>query len=299
MLDLNHFYYFVQVVEHRGFAAAGRALNLPKSTLNRRVLDLEAALGVTLIQRTPRQFVVTDSGREVYRYAVAMLVEADRAESAIRKRLARPSGVVRFTCSVNMAQSYLPDLLARFLAQHPEIDLFVHATNRTVDLIGEGFDVALRGHHDPLEVSGLEQRILALVPWHLVASPAYLERTGLPEEPRVLADRPALLYGSPPWSTTWVLRSMNGEEVKIAPRPRLVCDNMVELRNAAEAGLGIAAIPEYVSRSPLQDGKLRRVLPGWVAGDGKITLLVPTARWSLPAVRAFTDFLLAEFPKGP
>ncbi len=92
---------------------------------------------------------------------------------------------------------------------------------------------------------------------------------------------------------------MKGEEVKIAPRPRLVCDNMIELRNAAEAGLGIAAIPEYVSRARLQEGRLQRVLPGWVAGDGKITLLVPTARWALPAVRAFTDFLLAEFPKGP
>ncbi len=116
--DLNDYYYFVQSVDHGGFSATGRALGIPKSTLSRRVIALESRLGVRLIERTSRRFELTDVGREFYRHAQAMLIEADAAEEAVARRLAEPRGTIRFTCSIGMAR-FLADPLTRFLAAHP------------------------------------------------------------------------------------------------------------------------------------------------------------------------------------
>ena len=186
MLDLNDVYYFVQTVEKKGISAAARALDLPKSTVSRRVLALEAALGVRLIQRTTRRFVVTDIGQEFYERAVATLVEAEGAENVIRQRVAEPRGTIRFSCPVALAQLGLAELIPRFMTLHPRIRIVQHATNRFVDPVQEGFDVCLRAHSTLLPASTLIQRHLVDIPWHLFAGPAYLARKGTPASPEDL-----------------------------------------------------------------------------------------------------------------
>lgn len=137
MLDLNDFYYFVQVVDRAGFTAAGRALRIPKSTLSHRMQQLETDLGVRLLNRTSRRFRMTDAGSEFYRYAAAMLREAEQAEAAIRHRLSEPIGTVRFTASKATMQFAMRDIVPDFLVRYPKINVVAHATDDNVDIVGE------------------------------------------------------------------------------------------------------------------------------------------------------------------
>jgi DNA-binding transcriptional LysR family regulator len=296
MLDLNDFYYFVQVVDKKGFSAAGRALNLPKSSLSRRIIELEARLGARLIQRSSRSFVVTDIGEEFYRHARAMLTEAEAAESVVRSRLAEPSGTVRFTCAVAIAQTGIADLMLRFMTLYPKVDIVQHATNRYVDLVDEGFDVGLRAHGAPLPDSSLIRRPLAAMPWHLFAGPDYLARAGTPQTPADLAGHVGLVLGYRAEETVWRLRNETGETAEIPFVPRLRSDDLMTLSLAGQAGLGIVALPAYLARLDVAQGRLRRVLPEWTAGDAMVTLLVASRRFLLPSVRAFIDFIVAEYP---
>src|SRR5215510_6459097 len=175
MLDLNDFFLFVQVVDRGGFTAASRTLRTPKSTLSHRIQQLEGHLGVRLLNRTSRKFGMTDAGEEFYRHAVAMLREAELAETAIRHRLAEPSGTIRCTGGVATMQFAMSDIIADFLVQYPKVNVFVHAVDRTVDIVGENFDVAIRAHSDPLPDSNLVQRTLAPAPWYLFAGSDYLD----------------------------------------------------------------------------------------------------------------------------
>lgn len=296
MRDLNDYYFFVQAVEHKGFAAAGRALGLPKSTLSRRVIELESRLGARLIQRTTRSFVMTEAGQAFHRHATAMLAEADAAEHSVRASLAEPAGTVRFTCSIGMAQA-LADLLCRFLVLHPKVDLVQHATNRNVDLVEEGFDAGLRGHFRPLPDSSLVARRLARTPWHLYAGPGYLQRMGEPQSPAGLAAHPGLVLGPRDEESTWQLRDAAGQKAVVAFHPRLRSDDLETLKQAAAAGTGIVAVPPYLCRTEIAQGRLQRILPQWVARpDAEVSLLTPSRRGQLPSVRAFIDFLAAEFP---
>lgn len=293
--DLNDVYFFVQVVQHNGFAAAARALDVPKSTLSRRIQELERRLGARLIQRTSRRFLVTEVGQEFLRHARTMLLAAEAAESSVRSRLAEPNGVVRFTCSVGMAPILAP-LLPKFLAAHPKVSLVQHASNRFVNIVEEGFDLALRGHLEALPDSGLIQRELLRTPWVLLASPRYLERAGVPSSPEELAAHPALLLGVAGAERPWTLRR-DGEQVgPVEVEARLRSDDIDTLKAAAVEGLGIVALPLYLCRRELEAGTLERVLPEWEAGEGMITMLTPSRRGQLPSVRAFMDFLIAEFP---
>lgn len=295
MIDLNELRCLVQVVDHKGFSAAARALGVPKSSLNRRIIALEARLGARLIQRTSRSFVVTEIGQELYRHARAMLVEAEAAESAVKRRLAAPSGTVRFTCSIGMAGS-LAQLLSRFLGTFPQVAIVQHATNRFVDLVEEGFDVGLRGHSAPLPDSGLVQRLLARTPWHMFAAPAYLDGAGTPKTAADLAAHAGLALGARGQDASWTLTGPDEAELVVAYAPRLVSDDIDTLKEAAVAGLGIVALPAYLCRREIEQGALRRVLDSWNAGDGRITLVMPSRRGLLPSVRAFVDFLVAEYP---
>lgn len=294
--DLNDLYFFVQVVDKKGFAAASRALGMPKSSLSRRIMELETRLGTRLIQRTSRSFAVTDVGQEVYRHAVGMIVEAEAAGNAVRRRLAEPSGTVRYTCSIGIAR-HTADLVTRFLAMFPKVSIVQCVTNRFVDLVEEGFDIAIRAHAEPLADSSLVQRTLAQTPWHLFAAPTYLDRLGTPENPADLEGHAGLALGSRGEETIWRLRSPDRRECVVRFGAHLKTDDMETLKEATVAGLGIAALPRYVCRAEVQQGRLQRVLPDWTAGDNRITLLTPTRRGLLPSVRVFMDFLVVEVPK--
>ncbi len=300
MLDLNDFFYFVQVVDRGGFTAAGRTLRVPKSTLSHRIQELEANLGVRLINRTSRRFAMTDAGGEFYRHAAAMLREAELAETAIRHRLTEPTGTVRCTAAVATMQFAMRDVLGDFLVRYPKVAVVAHATDEFVDIVGENYDVAIRAHSDPLPDSTLVQRALTPAPWFLFAGAAYLDAEGPVETPRDLAKHPSLFMMRTRASPVWRLRRASGrkDEVVVPLAPRLLVDDMLSLKQAAIGGLGVVALPGYVCREEVRSGALRQVLPGWRAGDSRLTALIPYRQGLLPSVRAFVEHLAVELPKA-
>src|SRR6266403_1959225 len=288
MLDLNDFFYFVQVVDRGGFTAAGRELRIPKSTLSRRLQELEKSLGVRLLNRTSRRFGMTDAGSEFYRHAVATLREAEQAETAMRHRLHEPSGTVRCTASIATMQFAVSEVVSSFLAKHPKVTVVAHATNQLVDLVGERYDVAIRAHSGPLPDSTLVQQTLAPAPWFLFAGSAYLDANETPHTPQDLRSHPSLFMMRTGLAPVWRLRhSSKAKEVVMPLAPRLLSDDMIGLKQAAIAGLGIVALPGYVCREDVRSGALRRILPAWLAGDSTITALIPYRQGLLPSVRAF------------
>jgi len=300
MLDLNDFFYFVQVVDRRGFSAASRKLRIPKSTLSHRMQELEASLGVRLVNRTSRHFGMTEAGSEFYRHAVSMLQEAEQAETAMRQRLAEPVGTVRFTATVATAQFAMREMVADFLIRYPKVNVVGHATDQSIDIVGENYDVAIRAHSLPLPDSTLVQRPLAPAPWFLFAGSAYVDARGSPQTPQDLAKRPSLFMMRTGVAPAWRLRLSSDPTVEVVVHltPRLLSDDMVGLKQAAIAGLGIVALPAYVCRDEVRSGALQRILPTWLAGDSMLTALIPYRRGLLPCVRAFIDHLAAEFPKA-
>ena len=300
MLDLNDFYYFVQVVDRGGFTAAGRALRVPKSTLSHRIQQLEAGLGARLLNRTTRRFGMTDAGTEFYRHALGMLQQAEQAETAIRQRLAEPSGTIRFTAAVATAQFAMKQMIPDFIARYPKVNLVQHVTDTRIDIVGENYDIAIRAHSAPLPNSTLVQRTLAPAPWFLFAGPSWVERHGSPSRPKDLAGHASLFMMRTGVAPVWRLHQP--AEPGLAPvtipiEPRLASDDMVVLKQAARSGLGIVALPGYVCREEVLSGDLVRLLPGWSAGDSSISALIPFRHGLLPSVRAFIDHLAAEFPK--
>jgi len=169
------------------------------------------------------------------------------------------------------------------------------ATDRYVDMVGEGFDLAIRGHTAPLQNSTLVQRALVKVPWYLFASPAYLKKAGVPESPADLAQHEtiAMVRNGP---LQWTLQGPHRQEIVMPIDPRFQSNNMVALKEAACANLGIAALPGYICRSELRCGALQQLLPDWSAADARISALIPFRTGLLPAVRSLVDFLAVELP---
>jgi len=287
--NFNDLHVFVQAVNSGGFAAAARHLGVPKSTISKRVAELEADLGIRLIHRTSRSFVLTDVGKDFYDHARAAVIEAEAAESVVQRRQAEPRGTVRITASVPVAQFHLADRLPVLARAYPKLDLQLHITDRFVDLVREGFDIAIRSHFAPLPDSDLMQRRMKIERITLVASPDYLARRGTPGRPEDLAGHDGLLTS--PSSTTWRLKDSDGREVQVTPTARLVADESSVLLRAAAAGLGIACLPEAMSAASMESGEVIQVLPDWAAGSVTSTILTPHRRGQLPAVRAVIDFL--------
>jgi DNA-binding transcriptional LysR family regulator len=300
VLDLNDFFLFVQVVDRGGFTAAARTLRIPKSTLSHRIQQLENNLGVRLLNRTSRRFAMTDAGEEFYHHAVVMLRQAELAETATRHRLNEPTGTVRCTAAVATMQFAMRDIVADFLLRHPKVNVIAHATDQNVDIVGENFDVAIRAHSDPLPDSTLVQRTLTPAPWFLFAGSVYLDANGAPQTPQDLQNHPSLFMMRAGFAAVWRLRHSNKMKGEVVMRltPRLLSDDMIGLKQAAIAGVGIVALPGYVCREEVRSGAMRQVLPAWLADDSTITALIPYRQGLLPSVRAFLDHLAAEFPKA-
>ncbi len=200
---LDDFYYFAKVAEHGGYARAARVLGIPKSRLSRHVSALEARLGVRLVNRSTRRFVVTEVGQEVQRHAVAMLAEAEAALEAVEFARDEPRGIVRVSCPVDMAQNPLAPLLPEFFARYPSVRLLVHATNRRVDVLNEGFDVALRVRSQPSGEDGLVMRNFGEFRELLVAARGYLDRAGRPTRPEQIAGHATLGFAPQGETQTW------------------------------------------------------------------------------------------------
>lgn len=295
MLNLNDVQLFVHVADHGGFAPAARITGIPKSTLAKRVAALETDLGVRLIQRTSRRFTVTELGQDFHRHAVAMLIEAEAAENVVKGRLAEPSGVVRVTASIPTTQLVLARPLLELAQRYPKLQVAMVAADRFVDIVQEGFDIAVRDHFAPLPDSGLVQRTVALDPVWLVAAPAYLAARGNPADPAALAGHDGLPSNIP--AAPWRLSSENGETAEVRLATRMSANESSMLVAAALAGLGIACLPRKLCQAELAAGALVRVLPDWSAGAVSTTLLMPHRRGQLPSVRAVADLLALRIPE--
>lgn len=295
MHDLNDLYFFVQVVEHGGFSAAGRALDIPKSRLSRRIAGLEERLDARLIQRTTRQFSVTAIGQVYYEHCKAMLIEAQAAQEAIDARRVEPRGIVRITCPIALLHAEAGRILLDFMVAYPQVDLQLEATNRRVDLVAEGVDVALRVRRPPLEDSDLVLRVLARRSQCLVGSPALFGRQALPETPDDLATWPGLQAGGPHERPVWQLMGPDHNELVISYTPHLVTGDFDVLRQAALAGLGVVQLPRMLIRNELRQGLLLELLPGWAPAHEMVHAVFPSRRGLLPAVRALIDFLAGRY----
>ena len=296
MQDLNDLYYFAMVVEHGGFAAAERALGIPKSRLSRRISQLETDLGVRLLQRSTRRFAVTDVGMSVYRHAQTMLTEAQAAREVVDRLSAEPRGVVRVSVPVALAQQQLPRLLPKFLEQYPKVRLQLHVGNRRVDLINEGFDVALRVRARLDDDGSLVMRSFGQIQELLVASPKYLDRAGRPRDPSDLASHLTLSIHEDEAHQRWELHGPGGEVRRVDLQPRVAGFDFPLLQSMVKDGFGITMLPETVCAEAVRKGELEVVLPEWSLPQGICHAVFASRRGLLPAVRVFIDFLAEHLP---
>ncbi|EMX9177693.1 LysR family transcriptional regulator [Citrobacter sedlakii] len=293
--DLNDFAWFVHVVEQGGFAAAGRVLDEPKSKLSRRIAQLEEQLGVRLIQRTTRQFNVTEVGQTFYEHCKAMLIEAQAAQEAIAALQVEPRGVVRLTCPVTLLHVHVGPMLAKFMARYPEVTLQLEATNRRVDLVAEGVDVAIRVRPRPFEDSDLVMRVLADRAHRIFVSPALTARMGVPVSPAELTRWPGLSLSAGKHIHRWELYGPQGARAEVHFTPRLITTDMLALREAAVAGVGAVQLPMLMVKEQLAAGELIPLLEGWEPRREVIHAVFPSRRGLLPSVRALVDFLTDEY----
>lgn len=293
--DLNDLYFYVQVVDHGGFAQAGRALGMPKSRLSRRIAMLEERLGVRLIQRSTRSFTVTELGQAYYTRCRAMLVEADAAQDLIAATQSEPCGLVRIACPIDLLHAHVGRMLVSFALAHPSVKVQLVGVNRAVDLVAEGLDMALRVRPLPLEDSELAMRVLGYATQCLVASPALVASLGMPRAPADLLSWPSLGHGASLEGHHWTLQGPDGARVKQHHSPRFATTDMQTLRQGAIDGLGVVQLPTMMMDEPLADGRLVRLLPDWAPRQEVIHAVFPSRRGLLPAIRALIDHLVEGF----
>lgn len=287
--DLNDLYLFARVVEHGSFTAAGRAAGLTTSRVSRRIADLEQRLGVRLLHRTTRKLVLTPVGEQYYQHCRAIVSEAESAAETIAQVQAVPRGRVRVTCPALTAQSELGPILTDFMRRYPEVQISLLATDRLVNLIDEGIDVAIRFRAQPLEDSSLVVRTLGRGRIYLVASPALLDLHGRPAQPAELDRFASVGKSRHDTGYAWQLTAADGRTATVPYRPRLDSTDWLVLRQAVLDGIGIAALPDELCQADLEAGRLEMVLPDWHLPGDSLHIIYISRRGLLPAVRAFID----------
>jgi DNA-binding transcriptional LysR family regulator len=295
MQDLNAMYLFAKVVEHGSYSGAARALGLQTSKLSRRISELEKQLGVRLLQRTTRRVTVTEVGQTYYQHCAALEAEALAAQEAIDRTRSEPRGIVRMSCPTNLMQAMLNALIAKFLVDHPLVRLFIDMTNRRVDVVEEGLDLAIRVRPPPLESSNLAMRKLGDSEAVLVASPSFLKQHGRPSHPRELEHYSTVDMARAGDKHTWQFREKDSTPIALTHTPRLMTDSFDALREAAVAGVGVAYLPYFVVQETLENGALERVLPEYGLTPGIVHAVFPSRRGMVPAVRALIDALAKGF----
>jgi DNA-binding transcriptional LysR family regulator len=291
MQDLNDMLYFAEVVDRGGFAAAGRALALPKSRLSRRIAELESRLGVRLLQRTTRKLSMTEAGERFHRHCVAVREEAEAAAETVALVQSEPHGTIRVTCPVTLAQSTIGHLIPLFLERHPKVRIDMQVSNRVVDLVQEGIDVALRVRPTLDDSGSLIVKNLGNSQSLLVASPAQLERQGRPHSVEDLQRLATVAMSAADGRASWLLLGPGGREHEFQHRPCYTADDLLTLKFAVLQGTGMCILPDYMCLLELQQGRLEQVLPGWAPRTGVMHAVFPSRRGLVPAVRRFLDFL--------
>jgi len=291
MQDLNDMLFFAEVVDRGGFAAAGRTLNLPKSKLSRRVADLEARLGVRLLHRTTRKLSLTPAGEIYHRHCVAMREQAEAAEEAVLHVQTEPRGTVRVTCPVTLAQTTVGPLLPRFLAAHPQVRIDMQITNRVIDLVQEGVDVALRVRASLDDSGTLVIKNLGDTQGVLVASPQLLQRFGTPQDVEHLRKLPTVAMSAADGRANWHLLGPRGAAHELQHHPVYTADDLMTLKYAVLQGTGMCVLPDYLCGEEMRRGELVTVLAGWAPPVARVLAVYPSRRGMVPAVRRLLDFL--------
>jgi len=289
---------FVQVVDDGGFTEAARKLGLSKSAVSKHVSALEARLGVRLLTRTTRRVSPTELGLAYYDRARVVLSDAAEADSMVTSLQATPCGTLRVSAPVSFGVGQLIPTLAAFLRDYPEVDVQLTLEDRFVELVAEGFDVAIR--IGALADSSLRARKLAETRSLLVAAPAYLAECSPPRDVDGLAEHRLLHYSHLASGNFWRLRAGSGEERQVRVGGRLTVNNGEALVRAAESGLGIALVPDFMLGDALAGGRLVEILPDRPADLLGIHALYPEGRYPQPKLRGFVDYLVAAFrDRGP
>ncbi|MGZ8281958.1 MAG: LysR substrate-binding domain-containing protein [Allosphingosinicella sp.] len=290
--DLVDVLAFVRVVETGSFARAAERMGLSKPVLSRRVARLEEQLGARLLTRTARGAQATDIGDAYYARAANVLAELEAAQEVVAEAVTQIAGPIRLTGPLSFGVQHLAPVLADFMKAHPRVELDVEFDDRTVDLAGGGYDLAVRIGN--LADSSLIARRIAPVRKVLVASPEYLARHGRPERPSDLAAHRALIYANEQWrfrvGDRW-------ESVRVSPVLR--SNNGDMLRSAAEAGLGLCALPSFIASSGLEPGRLEALLRDYPLEEGALHAVMPPGRATTARVRALVDFLVERFGPEP
>ncbi len=282
---------FLVVVEETSFTAAARRLGVTKSYASKLVLRLEDRLGVRLLQRTTRQLSLTEAGRAYYERCSEAMRALHAAEAEATELQTSPQGRLRINLPTAFAASYLAAPLAEFKARYPDLTIEAILTDRKVDILAEGFDLAVR--IGELADSSLIARRLASVDRFICASPNYLRRRGIPSTPEELTQHDCLLYAHHAVPTTWQFKGPN-RTVAIEVSGKLVSNHASVLVEAACHDLGLFFCPIFLTATALREGRLQRVLPDWHF-PLSVSAVFPNARHIPAKVRIFVDFLVAHF----
>jgi len=295
-MDLNDIVVFTKVVETKSFTGAAEQLGLPKSTVSRKLAQLEERLGVRLVQRTTRKLALTDIGEAYYERAARIVSDIAAAEQVVTDMQATPRGRLKITAPIDLSTKYLGGIIAEFVAAHPDVNVELDATDRIVDLIEEGFDVAVR--FGPLPESTLIARRLAAIDSVLVASPAYIARRGVPMTIEELEDHDKVLFTPSARTQGWTLA--NGEQTYELTRPaRFASNNLAAVCDVILAGGGIGMVTEFMVACDVIKGRLVRVLPEWSARTADINAVYAARQNLPPRLSLFLDHLSRTMNPAP
>ncbi len=291
-MELHELNAFVKVVQAGSFTAAADNLGTHKAHVSRVITQFESKLGVRLLERTTRSLSLTEVGREMFERAVGILGAVDEAQRAAQQTLAEPRGVLKLTCGVEFGMISVTRWIAGYLQRYSHVQVQADFTGRLVDLVHEGFDLAIRIGHLP--DSSLAARKLGDMQYGLYASPAYLARRGAPATPDELSGHDLLAFSGGAQPQHWRLRN-TAQEVTVDLAPRLSVNNSFAVKQAVQQGLGIAQLPVVVAQDQLDAGALVPVLPQWRPPDVPVHALFPSARYLTPKVRSFIDHAVEVF----
>lgn len=293
--DLTNYLIFARVVEAGSISAGARLLQMPKSTISRKLTQLEEEQGIRLLYRNTRGLKLTDVGEAFLVHCQAMIAAAEAAQQVTQRVRETPRGTIHVSSPYALSQSFLTKLLPLFMQRYPEVVIDLKVTNRPVNLLDEGVDVALRVRPE-IEDSSLIARPLADSPLTLYAAPSLLAQVGAPEHPLDLIKFAHLSLHYTSGRYRYQLKHSGGEQLSININPRLITDDMIVLREAAMQGDGIVALPTYLCAEAVAANQLARVLPDWQLPMGILHLVYPHRKGLLPAVRVFVDFLVETLP---
>lgn len=291
-MELSHLDTFVKVVQSGSFTRAAEQLHSQKAHVSRVVSQLEAGLGVRLLERTTRSLSLTEVGREFFERAVGILGAAEDARRAVQQAQGEPRGTLRLTCGVEFGMLAVNGWVRDYLLRHPGVNVDLEMTGRVVDIVHEGFDLAVRV--GPLADSTLAARKLGDLHYGLFAAPAYATRRGLPEAPDQLAAHDIVQFSGARRRLVWGF-TRGGEAQSVEPAARLKVNNNFAVRDAALDGLGIAQLPLPLAQPEVAAGRLRPVMADWELPPAPVHAVFASARYLTPKVRAFIDLAAASF----